>query len=521
MDKQERIRLLMEKSRIRYIEELNKKLSDISKVYFEFVCAMNEEGMFELKRFFHSLKGTAATLNYEVLSAIGSTYQKVCEGYGKYHHIKTTSEIAKGIGFAYREFQNIKSTFEQKKIADEDEQNEKFLDRKKVLLATKNNFIKKRIDKVLIHTSFEIVTTKTFAEILSFLQEGTIDILILDVIGIDKNGFIVCEYIKRYDENFPIVFITDQSLLVDVFDLFNYDYLVDSYSPERMNFILQSILSKEEEHEGSILIIDDDTTILNLLEEAFKGEGYNVVVLDNPEYVLNSLRTKKTDLILLDVIMLQKSGFEVFRQIRNENISVPIIFMTGMEVIQDSLDGSAFEYVKKPFEIEQLILKSKEVIKKSRHLTGEKIEPYSIKAPNDRNLVKKDLKNGISVADKKIKIIVVDDEPILADLISNGLDEQFYQVEGVYDGYDGLAKIRKTRPDVVIVDLMLPKIDGFEICRNIKSDEVLKSIKVIILSSKRKEDNIIRCFEIGADDYVLKPFNLNELEVRIKRLINK
>lgn len=117
----------------------------------------------------------------------------------------------------------------------------------------------------------------------------------------------------------------------------------------------------------------------------------------------------------------------------------------------------------------------------------------------------------------KVIYIVEDDENIL-EIVSYNLEKSGYKVRGFQKGIDFLNYFDKKQPDMVILDLMLPDMDGFDICRNIK---IKSSVPVVILSARGEELDKVLGLELGADDYIVKPFSIRELMARIKNVFKR
>jgi len=115
-------------------------------------------------------------------------------------------------------------------------------------------------------------------------------------------------------------------------------------------------------------------------------------------------------------------------------------------------------------------------------------------------------------------ILVVDDEKNIVQLTRMYLTNEGYQVEVAYDGKDALEKARQTKPSLVILDLMLPQIDGLEVCKQIRRDN---DVPIIILTARSDDVDRIVGLEVGADDYVCKPFNPRELVARVKAVLRR
>lgn len=117
----------------------------------------------------------------------------------------------------------------------------------------------------------------------------------------------------------------------------------------------------------------------------------------------------------------------------------------------------------------------------------------------------------------KEKVLVVDDEKNIADTLVYALNKEGYLVEAAYDGKEALLKVEKFNPDVIILDLMLPEIDGYEVCKKINKD----NIGIIMLTAKNDIVDKILGLEFGADDYLTKPFDIREVLARVKSLIRR
>jgi two-component system phosphate regulon response regulator PhoB len=121
----------------------------------------------------------------------------------------------------------------------------------------------------------------------------------------------------------------------------------------------------------------------------------------------------------------------------------------------------------------------------------------------------------------KTRVLIVEDDRSLADVVSYNLLREGYDVSIAYDGQDGLAKVQSRRPDVVILDLMLPVIDGLEVCRRLRADAATRNIRILMLTAKAEESDELVGFSLGADDYVTKPFSVKVLLERVKAICRR
>ncbi|MEZ6132314.1 MAG: response regulator [Planctomycetaceae bacterium] len=118
-------------------------------------------------------------------------------------------------------------------------------------------------------------------------------------------------------------------------------------------------------------------------------------------------------------------------------------------------------------------------------------------------------------------ILVVEDEKSIADIIIYNLEKEGFLVHWERDGRDGLLKAQSTSPDLIVLDLMLPGMDGLQICRLLRSDSRTQQIRILMLTARSEESDEVVGFNMGADDYVTKPFKVRPLMHRIKALLRR
>ena len=119
------------------------------------------------------------------------------------------------------------------------------------------------------------------------------------------------------------------------------------------------------------------------------------------------------------------------------------------------------------------------------------------------------------------RILVVEDDDDILDLLIYNLEKNGYKVTGVGSGEDALKEIEKSLPDLVLLDLMLPGIDGLDICKLLKNNERTSDIPVVMLTAKGEEADIVIGLELGADDYIAKPFSLSILIARLRAALRR
>ncbi|MBI5284713.1 MAG: response regulator transcription factor [Chloroflexi bacterium] len=126
--------------------------------------------------------------------------------------------------------------------------------------------------------------------------------------------------------------------------------------------------------------------------------------------------------------------------------------------------------------------------------------------------------DSATVSTQAKTVLVVEDEPSLASTLSYNLRKNGFNVVSAADGLAGLQEARRARPDVVVLDLMLPKMDGLEVCRRIRADS---DVPILMLTAKSEELDKVVGLEVGADDYLTKPFGMRELMARVRALLRR
>ena len=119
------------------------------------------------------------------------------------------------------------------------------------------------------------------------------------------------------------------------------------------------------------------------------------------------------------------------------------------------------------------------------------------------------------------KILLVDDETDLVETVRFSLEMEGFTVLVSHDGEDALKQARKENPDLIVLDIMLPKLDGYKVCRLLKFDERYKHIPILMLTAKTQEKDKTLGMEIGADEYITKPFEMDELMEKVKSYVSK
>ena len=141
---------------------------------------------------------------------------------------------------------------------------------------------------------------------------------------------------------------------------------------------------------------------------------------------------------------------------------------------------------------------------------------------NQQGKTMEDIKNELLLSADKKKILVIDDEPETGNIVMELVKDRFpaFETKVVYDGFNAGITLHQYMPDLVILDLMLPGVNGFDVCRQIRSGQFLSATKILAITGYDSEDNKKQIFECGANDYLAKPMDMSALSEKISSLLH-
>lgn len=239
-----------------------------------------------------------------------------------------------------------------------------------------------------------------------------------------------------------------------------------------------------------ILIVDDDPDVVDLIKNRLETNAYEVFTASNGIEAFALCEDFTPDLILLDVCMPTMDGYKFIQEIKwkSDFKDIPILILSARSQTKDLFAEEGFDsFIQKPFHSDDLLRQIDNCLK------AEKVLP-------------------------KKKVLVVDDECDLVELLESRLEANGYEVVKAINGRTGLKKAKDELPDVIILDVCMPKIDGFNVCRILKSNPKLKDVPVIILTSRATKNDRKIGREIQADEYLVKPFEAATLLKKVEEL---
>lgn len=272
--------------------------------------------------------------------------------------------------------------------------------------------------------------------------------------------------------------------------------------------------------EAKILIIEDEKPLAEVLSTKLQKEGYEVTVAGDGEKGYSMIEEWKPDLILLDIVMPKMDGYEVLERLNKDGNRTPVIIISNsgqpVEIEKTRKLGAVDHLVKTEFDPLEVVTKVK------AYLGGEQEKEKSQSVPTQEIKPKKS--EDSTKAGTDINVLLVEDDNFLRSICSQKLVKEGFTVYEALDGEMALAEIEKIKPDIILLDIILPAIDGFEVLGKIRANPSKKiaNTPIIMLSNLGQDDDIKKAMSMGANDYLVKAhFTIEEIISKVKKVLGK
>ena len=253
-----------------------------------------------------------------------------------------------------------------------------------------------------------------------------------------------------------------------------------------------------------LLVVDDDKNLLETIRNALAAAGYQVKTAEDGAAALAQVEAARPDLLILDLSLPVVDGWEVLRRVRAgaATRALPVLAITGVEVERSDqvLAAGADEFLSKPFSLTVLEGTVRRIL-----LQGASAEHLRGRQMHRLNLMREpSMKAG---APKGAKILVVEDHPLGRMLVVDLLAAEGYTVLQAEDGVGLLERVKRERPDLILLDLHLPEIDGLTLARHLKADPETQSIPLLAITAYAQPEDHAKALAAGFADYLTKPLD--------------
>ncbi len=269
---------------------------------------------------------------------------------------------------------------------------------------------------------------------------------------------------------------------------------------------------------NKILVVDDEPHILKLTKMRLEQNNYFVITASNGLEAMVKAHTENPDLILLDLMLPKVEGYKICSMLKFDKRykHIPIIVVSARSHEMDrkiGIEVGADDYITKPADPKELLAKISALLKKqpeTQKITEEKPVERS-QAPEESPT-----KPGHNKT-----ILLIEDDTVITKLVTLRLKLRGFDVITASDGQDGLSQAQEKFPDLIILDIMISKIDGYKVCTVLKNNPQTQHIPIIIFTARTLETDKAMAKEAGADAYITKPFDAQVLLDKIDNLIKK
>lgn len=272
-----------------------------------------------------------------------------------------------------------------------------------------------------------------------------------------------------------------------------------------------------------ILVVDDDELNVKLLSALLSSKGYVVTTAFNGREAVEKVYESHPDLILLDIMMPEMDGYEVTSKLKADPSTegIPIILVTALTGEDDKKKGlaaGADEFINKPIdgpELDARIVSLLQLKEYREQLGSRKKSEELVVKQNPDQYMNLDMQTSLPT------VLIVDDDPVAVKLMKNYLSDIICSIETACSGEEAINIVKEKKIDVILLDLILPQMDGFEVCRIIKGYEETYPIQVVMVTGLTDTHSKLTGIEAGTDDFVLKPVDRDELKARLLSLFKK
>jgi len=263
-----------------------------------------------------------------------------------------------------------------------------------------------------------------------------------------------------------------------------------------------------------ILLIEDEQVLADVLDSKLQKEGYETNVAYEGEDGYKKINDWKPDLILLDIVLPKINGYEILEKLQTDNNKTPVIIISNsgqpVEIERTKKLGAVDYLIKTQFDPTEVITKVNDYLRSSFDpSSGDPAALPSVQeAPRTEN--------------RGVKVLLAEDDKFLRDICGTKLIKEGFQIVEAIDGQEVVKILEKEKPNIVLLDIVLPSVNGFEILSQIRShiDPAIAKIPVLMLSNLGQEDDIKKAMELGASDYLIKSnFTTQEITDKIKKTL--
>jgi two-component system cell cycle response regulator len=278
-----------------------------------------------------------------------------------------------------------------------------------------------------------------------------------------------------------------------------------------------------ESFRKKILIVDDSPVTVALFARMLSSDQFQTVRASDGKEAVQKATSELPDLILMDIMMPEMNGFEAARKLKGDprTRDIPIILITALDGVDNKLAGreaGAEDYLAKPVRPPELLARVNSMIALKQYR-----DQLAIRDHSQRSLVIP--KDGDEVREEPQKelptVLLVEDNEGDVKLVRHFLKNLPLRLQRIASGREAVRLAQSGKVDLILLDILLPDLDGFEVCRQVRDLEKTRDIPIVVITCLDDMDSRVKCIELDTDDYLVKPIVGRELQARVKVLLEK
>jgi CheY-like chemotaxis protein/signal transduction histidine kinase len=342
---------------------------------------------------------------------------------------------------------------------------------------------------------FRMLSATDGLEGLTLAREARPAVIILDIHLPRLDGWSVLGELKSDPalSGIPVIMMSVEEQRARGFSFGACEYLVKPVEPDRLVQVVRKALVPSA---GDVLVVDDDEHTREMVSRVLRRVGYTTVEARDGEEALLRARVLTPGLVILDLLMPGVDGFEVLRTMRSEGMQMPVVVLTDKQLVVEEekilREGLARVVQKGGMALDVVVREAKQLLHAKRVLESGRLP----------------------------RILYVEDSPQNRDIVRRYLAND-YEVLEAEDGEQGIERALHELPDLILMDLSLPRLDGWEATRRLKAHGAVKHIPVIALTAHAAREDQIRASEAGCVDYITKPIEREILLSSVKRHLTR
>ncbi|WP_224363736.1 response regulator [Hyalangium versicolor] len=368
-----------------------------------------------------------------------------------------------------------------------------------VLVVDDDPLMQQLVQGQLEPAGFKVIPAGDGVNALRLARESKPQAIILDIHLPRLDGWSVLSQLKSEPTlaSIPVILVSVEEQRARGYSLGACEYLVKPVEPDRLVEVVTRTLGNAALASGEVLVVDDDSSTRELVSRSLRRAGFSTSEAHSGEDALLKARVSPPVLVVLDLMMPNLDGFEVLRRLRSENLHMPVVVLTGKELgphEQSTLRDGLIAFVRKGgHAIDEVIGQAKTLL----------------------------LQKRAAINGRPPRILYVEDNPQNRDIVRRYLGNNYELLEAE-DGEHGLERAQRDTPDLVLMDLSLPRVDGWEATRRIRAlPAAISKVPVIAVTAHAGREYQDKALAAGCTAYLTKPLDRDQLLDTIRKHLGK